>query len=212
MKCLSSLFFFLLGIQLSFGQSVPNQSKLKLSEIMKGNSFVGHQPTNIRWTIDSKKIVFDWNPYDQPGNSTYAYDIGSQELDSVTLDFYLKYGLDTKNKNDKYAVYTVNGDLYCYYFDGALVKRIIKSKDRIKNVHYSPLKELFYFQVSTDLFSFDPASNSISQLAHFKKGQKKSDEELNTLQTEELNHFEYLEEEKKNQEWKKKNDIFGKDL
>ncbi|WP_240345153.1 hypothetical protein [Flavobacterium sp. CLA17] len=46
---------------------------LKLEEIMKGESFIGNQPTNGRWSLDGKKVYFEWNPKDELGASTYSW-------------------------------------------------------------------------------------------------------------------------------------------
>lgn len=41
----------------SFIAIIGNSQKLKLEEIMKGESFIGNQPTNGRWSLEYKDIV-----------------------------------------------------------------------------------------------------------------------------------------------------------
>jgi hypothetical protein len=36
--------------------------ELSLDEIMKGDAFIGVQPTNERWSLDGKRVYFEWNP------------------------------------------------------------------------------------------------------------------------------------------------------
>ena len=42
-----------------FSSLVISQN-LQLEEIMKGNEFIGHQPSNQRWSADGKTIYFEW--------------------------------------------------------------------------------------------------------------------------------------------------------
>jgi len=54
------------------GQDYPNQSELKLREIMKGPHFIGHLPENVHWSVDGNFVLYDWNPNGEPGNSTFS--------------------------------------------------------------------------------------------------------------------------------------------
>jgi hypothetical protein len=37
---------------------------------MKGDEFIGSQPTSGRWSVDGKKVYFEWNP-NNLGTDTY---------------------------------------------------------------------------------------------------------------------------------------------
>ncbi len=50
-----------------------NQSKISITEIMKGMDFVGHQPTNIYWSENGKNIYFNWNPDKRSIPGLYQY-------------------------------------------------------------------------------------------------------------------------------------------
>ena len=54
-----------------------NSQTLKLEEIMKGEAFIGNQPTNGRWSLDGKKVYFEWNPTNDLGESTYSWQKGA---------------------------------------------------------------------------------------------------------------------------------------
>jgi hypothetical protein len=47
---------------------------LKIEEIMKGDEFIGSQPTSGRWSLDGKKVYFEWNPNNELGTDTYFWD------------------------------------------------------------------------------------------------------------------------------------------
>ena len=42
---------------------------------MAGNEFIGQQPLNPRFAIDGTTILFDWNPNNEIGASTYTWNI-----------------------------------------------------------------------------------------------------------------------------------------
>jgi hypothetical protein len=37
---------------------------------MKGDEFIGSQPTSGRWSLDGKKVYFEWNPNNELGTDT----------------------------------------------------------------------------------------------------------------------------------------------
>jgi dipeptidyl aminopeptidase/acylaminoacyl peptidase len=189
-------------------QDYPNQSSLKLEEIMKGNSFIGHQPSNIRWTMDGNKILFDWNPYDQPGSSTYAYDVKTGVTDSVTADFYKKNAPYSDVKNSSCALYTLRGDLYRYDLKSRMVKPILVNSDRIYDLQYSIGNNRFYFRMGSGFYEYNDINRGIKEIVRFKKGPAPSEKELNYMETEELELFEYHQENKERKEWNEEFNIF----
>ena len=87
------LFISLLVIPFCFQvfSQVNSISPLKLNEIMKGNEFIGHQPDHIRWTIDGKSILFEWNPNNEDGNSSYIYSIDQKNIGKQRKTNLLRY-------------------------------------------------------------------------------------------------------------------------
>ncbi len=67
--------FFLVLIGIVFSTTTQAQ-KLKLEEIMKGEAFIGSQPDTTRWSLDGKKVYFEWNPNNELGSSTYFWEKG----------------------------------------------------------------------------------------------------------------------------------------
>ena len=49
---------------------------LTLEQIMKGDEFIGHQPTRFQWSYDGSTIFFNWNPENEPGSSTFYWKKG----------------------------------------------------------------------------------------------------------------------------------------
>ena len=79
---------------------------------MKGNEYIGFQPENAYWSLDSRYIFFNWNPDKNPGNSLYAFSLESKKTAKVTKEFLLKnFEFDKKQKGfAKKLCFTVHLD------------------------------------------------------------------------------------------------------
>ena len=71
------LFFLLVFSQLSFGQ------QLMLSDIMRGEDFIGYSPSELSWSSDGEKIYFYWNPENLVGRVPYQYDLKTNQITKV---------------------------------------------------------------------------------------------------------------------------------
>ena len=76
----------LLAILLTLSISAQNQSSLKLEDIMKGNEFIGQQPSNPYWDINSQDIYFNWNPYNALSSALYKTDMNGTDTMQVTVE------------------------------------------------------------------------------------------------------------------------------
>ena len=84
MKHLLFVFPLLLCLQLA-GQP-QNESTLSLSEIMKGEEYVGYLPTNIRWSDDNRFIYFSWNPDGDTLRSIYKVETTSKNIEKLSFE------------------------------------------------------------------------------------------------------------------------------
>ena len=112
--------------------------QLRLEDIMKGDEFIGHQPTNHRWSIDGQTVLFDWNPNNEIGNSAYFWNPSLKTPQKVTASNPV-YDVDFMPTQKDYDVvyYTNQGVLYAYTKSTKKVKKIIQSADRISAVQRS---------------------------------------------------------------------------
>ena len=186
-----------------FSVSIHSQL-LKLEEIMKGNTFIGEQPENERWSIDGQKVYFDWNPNNDLGPSTYYWkkELSKPELVSPIEAAFSK--LDFKK--------TSNPDLYYYIDRGRLFSYSIKNQAAIKLYqHNNPISNLqigsdagvLYFKQNDNAFEFNSNKGSIIQLTNFRKG--KSDEvakeKESFLKTQQQELFQFVRDEQALKKW-----------
>ena len=192
-----------------YGQEQKNTSSLKLEEIMAGNSFIGHQPENIKWNISSSKIIFDWNPYDQIGNNTYSYTLTNKKIDSLTPVFHNTEPLINRSIINPIEIYSQNGKLFRYNRKKNKTSLIYSGASYIQNVQQSKNSNLVHFQEKMNLFTYNIETGAIDLIASFIKGLEPKDKSnnLNQLEQEESELFEFIRDEYAEKEWiKKKNE------
>ncbi|WP_230406376.1 hypothetical protein [Flavobacterium fluviale] len=112
-----------------------NSQNLKLEEIMKGESFIGNQPTNGRWSLDGKKVYFEWNPKDELGASTFYWQKGMSTPEKASPKEAVFSRLDFKTKSGSDLVYYLdNGSLFSYSIQSKTIKKLIQQSSKLSNL------------------------------------------------------------------------------
>lgn len=169
---------------------------------MAGNEFIGHQPENVRWSLDGKSILFGWNRYNQPGKSLYSYSIKNKNIDSLTPKFY-KTGNEFSNERTyPIEVYSWQGNLYRYDRSKNETEIVLKSASYIENVQRDANGSCVFFQEGQGFYVYCIEERSIKQLVTFKEGKPEKDEEKNYMEKEELELFQFLRDEETASEWR----------
>ena len=207
-RLLFCLLLFVSFANASFAQ-VSNNSQPTLEEIMKGNEFIGHQPENFQWNLNSDQIYFDWNKENNPASSTYTFKINEYNQ------------LYTKNKFNKIAVkerakqviqqvkypsiyYVYQGGLWKYSKRTMQDQLIFKSTEAISNIQRTSEKNVF-FQLGNTIFSYTEPTGEIRQLTDFKK-ELKSTKQVDSSFTlkEELALFHFNKTQQSNEAYRNK--------
>lgn len=61
-----------LGVQLNL--TAQPKTKISLKDIMSGNSFIGHQPHDIKWSADGNSIYYSKDTDSTNYHQIYRYD------------------------------------------------------------------------------------------------------------------------------------------
>ena len=174
---------------------LSEKSQLKLEEIMKGNEYIGHQPENFQWNLNSDQIYFDWNKENNPLPSTYVFKLNEYNPILTKNNFY-------KIEQQERAKQVVNQSKFTtifYSYQGGLWKHTKKtSSDQLVFKTTEPLtiiqrssENTVFFQLGNNVYSYALASGSIRQLTDFKKEVNKSKEiDSSFIMKEEYNLFE----------------------
>jgi dipeptidyl aminopeptidase/acylaminoacyl peptidase len=193
---------------LDWAQNAPNHSTLSLGEIMKGNEFIGHQPENIRWSIDGTKIYFDWNPKNEPGNSTYELTVLQKEKKTVLADKkkILEFDPSQANFSDQYLI--IDGAFVHYSKKTKALKLIYHSDSPIQQIIRSNSPNIVFFQQDANLFSYNNLSGSIQQISNFKKGERDQNKIDSTyLEKQQVELFEFIRDKNERKAWNEKQEI-----
>ncbi len=173
---------------------------------MTGNEFIGHQPENIRWSLDGESILFDWNRYNQPGNSTYAYSIQNEQIDSITPEFYATGNEFSNEKIHPIEIYSWQGNLYRYNRSNKQTEIVLKSTSYIRNIQRDVDGSCAFFQDGMGFYVYCIEERSIKQLVVFKEGVATKEVEKNYMEKKELELFQFLQDQELASNWRKEQD------
>ena len=192
------LIHFLL-FQHGYSQAVPNQSKLNLEAIMKGEAFVGYLPSNIRWAENSQDILFSWNPNQDTLRSIYRVNIGGGDPTQLVNEERMNLvGRGVYSRDGSKKVYTRNGDLFLLDIPTKNTIQITNTVAFEYNPGFSGDESSIYFTRENNLFVWSIVGGQIKQLTNFKKGKKQATPTTypheDWLQRDQLRHFEILGE------------------
>ena len=210
-------FFTLLALFISF---FSFSQALQLEDIMKGNEFIGNQPENHRWSVDGKTMLFDWNPKNEIGNSTYFWNTNSGAAQKVTTTSPI-YDIDYDASQKQFDViyYTNQGVLYSYTKATKKNKKVLHSTDRITAIVRSINPNSIFFQQNRNVYQLNTQDFSIIQLSNFKSGKEKvkSEETEGFLKKQQDELFQFVRDEKQSTKWyedksKSKKESFPKEI
>ncbi|RUA14730.1 MAG: S9 family peptidase, partial [Flavobacteriia bacterium] len=186
---LSIVFLFLTSFGL-FAQK-GNISSLQIKDIMQGDDFVGHRPSNAHWSTDGKTLYFDWNPDGAMSDSLYAYYTASKKIQKV--DFLTAAALPssriTYNESKTKGIYSKNGDIFLMDLTTHTSTPITKTQDREGDPHFTHKGTKIAYTKGDDLYVWDMATGTTEQLTNFvssKKSETKRDSKDEWLYQDQL--------------------------
>jgi dipeptidyl aminopeptidase/acylaminoacyl peptidase len=196
MKKLFSI-FVILGFISNF-----HSQEIKLEDIMKGDAFIGNQPSNPSWSWDSKRIYFDWNPLNEPGNSKYFWEKGMTKPALLPTEEIFLTKIQDKEQNEYKIRYFIDGgNLYSFDTKTKKKEKIYQSSEYLLNLKVVSSSQI-YFQKGDNLFLFNSISAGITQVTNFKSGFKdEQTPEKTFLETQQLDLFHYLKDKEIKQDW-----------
>ena len=186
--------------------SILSSQNLQLEEIMKGNEFIGQQPSIQRWSVDGKTIYFDWNPKNEIGDKTYYWQQGFSEpklLPKTEFNFS-EIQFQGQEKFDV-VYYTNQGALFSYHKKTKENKVIYQTTSTINSIQRSVNPNIIYFQQNRNIFQLNVVNFELLQLTNFKSGTVASENTKDTfLTTQQKELFQFVNEENAKSKWNEK--------
>ncbi len=206
------LLIFCLTIKYSYllAQS-GNKSTLKISEIMQGDKFVGNLPDNLFWSLDSKKMYFDWNPENAISESLYQYTLSEKQISKV--DYDSEWSLPSGNLNyssdKKLAIFQKHGDIYMLNMLSGNVQQITNTIERESAPHFTNNETRIAFREENNLYTWDISNGHIEQITNFTdKSERKEhlSNEEEWLQNDQLALFDVVKQKKEKMKFSQANE------
>lgn len=186
-----------------FSSLAISSQTLKLEDIMKGDSFIGFQPENPRWSLDGQKVYFEWNPKKEWGSSTYYWKKGMKTPELVTgNEINLSQQTYIPNLDKSTFYYLDNGALYSYNVKSAKIATLFQQSAPISNLQVGSEKGILFFEQNSNIFQLNTNEASIVQLTNFKKGKEKDKSvEDNFLDKQQKELFQYIRDQEAKKKW-----------
>lgn len=199
-RYLLSTAFLLLTFNTLLAQK-GNNSTLKIKDIMQGDDFVGHRPSNPYWSTDGKTLYFDWNPNGAMSDSLHAYSLASKDIQKV--DFLTANALPssriTYNQEKTKGVYAKNGDIFMLDATTHKATPITKTQERENDPHFTHNGKRVAYVKDGELYTWEIATGITEQWTHFvksKDSEPKRDSKDEWLYQDQLELFDVLRERK----------------
>ncbi|MFH7014492.1 prolyl oligopeptidase family serine peptidase [Flavobacterium sp. FlaQc-52] len=177
---------------------------LKLEEIMKGDSFIGNQPTNGRWSLDGKKVYFEWNPKNELGTSTYSWQKGASNpvLVEPKEAVFSKFDFKRKPTSD-IVFYTNKGGLYSYTISTKATKKLYQQNTPISNLALGSQLGVVFFEQNENIFKYNSKEGTLLQITNFSKGNKKekTPEKDTFLKEQQKELFQFINDKEAKKQW-----------
>src|ERR1700748_2743809 len=161
--------FTLLLLPVCTGAFAQKLGTLTIEKIMRDPKWIGTSPSNIRWSDDSKKIYFKWNPENVDRDQLYAITPSDLKPAKVGIDeqraMVPEYG--DWNKKHTLKVFEKNGDLWLYDLKTDKVQQLTNTVEREGSPAFSGDESKVLFTRSENLYSLKINGGELVQLTNF---------------------------------------------
>jgi len=197
----------LISILVTFGFLTHTSAQnLTLESIMKGDEFIGHQPSGHQWSYDGSTIYFNWNPDNEPGSSTYFWKSGMSKPEKLPTNLKYNVSIPFKNQQDYETIYYLkNGGIYSFNKKEKVIKKVFVSSNRVYNLSRGTDGNVIYFQQGDNIYQMNINDISIIQLTNFKKSKDaENPAKDNFLKKQQKELFTYIQETETKKVWNDK--------
>lgn len=158
-----------LSIALFVFQARPaGNFSLTIDNIMRGPGLVGYEPSAIRWSYDSQKVIFQWKQASQPPNApmdTYSVNRDGSGLRKLTDEETRKLpAAGDTSKDRRWTVYAQAGDIYLLDNSNGAIRQITKTIEAESNPRFTPDGKRVSFTRAGNLYLMALETGFIEQL------------------------------------------------
>ncbi len=151
---------------------------IDLEEIMKGNDFVGTEPTQIRWSPDGNAIYFFWKKPEDKAPGLYRYDLRLRKLTAVGKEQKEELPPESLlwNKSKTQGI-RISGPVLSVYEKGTKKSTpLIEAWEPIQGASWSKDESGLFFMTQTGVYFFSLGKPKFQQLVRFNAEKEKAPE------------------------------------
>jgi dipeptidyl aminopeptidase/acylaminoacyl peptidase len=151
------------------GASAQKLEVLTVEKIMRDPKWMGVSPSNIRWSNDSRKVYFNWNPDKAERDELYNITTGNIKPQKVSLTDRRALAPDNGkwNKTHTLKTFEKNGDIYLLELKIGKIVQLTNTTDREINPTFSGDESSIIFTNDNNLFALKLGKGELIQLTNF---------------------------------------------
>jgi dipeptidyl aminopeptidase/acylaminoacyl peptidase len=192
--------FLIATVTLSQAQEL---GKLTVDKIMRDPVWMGTSPSNIQWSANSKSIYFQWNPEGESKSSWYFISTSNTKPQKLSKEAEKNLpsfnGVLNREKTEK--LYEKSGDVFLLDVKSGESKQITNTIDRESGANFNKEETAVIYQRGDNLYQQSLSNGELTQLTNFIRSKPKAEPKLSAqekwLKNEQLNLFDILKKEKK---------------
>jgi len=167
--------FTLLLIAVCTNAFAQKLDTLTIEKIMRDPKWMGVAPSNPRWSDDSKKVYFNWNPNNEFKDVLYSITPGNINPQKVGIDEKrdLIPGYGQWNKKHTIKVYAKNGDVFIENIKTGKIIQLTTTTDREENPAFNASEDEVLFTRGNNLYALKLNGGELIQLTNFVKSASK---------------------------------------
>lgn len=210
---------FILSAQLIFAQQNGGKNTgekslepLTVKKIMRDPKWIGTQPSDPFWSLDSQTLYFKWNPEKAESDSLYAVTLQNHKPEKVAPEERreaLARHRGAWNSDKTKRTYLKGHGIYVYDLSTDKTTKIIETAADISNPRFGVHDSAVIYQSGKNLYSRKLDSGTLTQLTNFKKGkapgEAKTDKQEDFLKAGALRNSKVLRRRKKEKEAREEN-------
>ncbi|OOQ60462.1 S9 family peptidase [Mucilaginibacter pedocola] len=199
-------FFTPILLLASAAASAQTLGPLTVEKIMRDPKWMGTSPSDIRWSDDSKKIYFDWNPKAAERSPLFSITPTNIKPQEVGVEEERSMPPESGSWNKKHTLKTFekNGDIYLSDVRTGKVTQLTSTTEREAIPVFTADESAVLFSKENNLYKLTLAKGELVQLTNFVKtasnaAKKSTDNQQTTyLKKQQLELFDIIKVEDKN--------------
>ncbi len=145
---------------------------LTIDNIMRGPALVGYEPSQVRWSFDSQRVIFQWKQAsDKPDApmDTYTANRDGSSLRRLSDEEVKALPLPGDTSKDKrLTVYSRDGDIFIYDNTNGKIQQVTKTTDVESNPHFLPDGKHIYFTRANNLYVLSLETGFLEQVTDIR--------------------------------------------